>query len=327
MKKNSIGIISLIFLSTLGACHQEGWQQVNMYYSLDSLFSVDIPSNYSLSVPRLPNYLCFNSEDNHFILTIEKNTLIQTDDFHEWVKKQMEPHNSSKFTIHIMEKKDSIVHYKASSGLFYAHNIYLKKRIGVHDYLFTFSYNMLRPNNHIIRNIYSSLKEYNIVSFSANTFNDNSYTYYYELGFAIKRTYQLNQNHEFIHIYNKLYADQHKASPLLAAYICAQNIDSNYPEDITIINVNINKALSPNAINEYASSLKCNKINYRQIKWQGNPALEYGFSQHMGEEINIPTRAIYCYYNEKLYLIQLASLSNLDSKYKKLKQSFMFIKQ
>ncbi len=326
MKKFFIGITSFILLSTMGACYQENGQQVNMYYSLDSLFSINIPSDYSLSAQPLSNYLCFNNEDNHFILTIEKTFLMPTEDFHEWTEDQMQPHNNSKFAIHIMEKKDSIVHYKASSGLFYAHNIYLKKRIGVHDYLLTFSYNMLSPNNRIIRNIYSSLKEYNINSFSTNTTIDNSYTYYHELGFAIKNTYKLIQNQEFIHMYNKLQTDQYKASPLLAAYICTQNIDSNNPEDITIINVNINKALSSNTINEYASSLKHNKINYRQIKWQGNSALEYDFNQQIGDGINIPTKAIYCYHNEKLYLIQLASLSNIDSKYKKLKQSFIFIK-
>ena len=329
MKKILFGTIAFAIVC-MGYCNgkkeKENKMSVNTYYSLDSLFSVNIPSIWPLQETPLNNYLCFHSEDNHVLISIERTSLMNVCDFHDWVQARMKLHDKSKYSIHLLEKNDTAVHYKISLGLFYAHNIYLRKQVGLHNYLLDFSYNSLSPDKKIIKGIYSSLKEHPLANFSTNITEDDGYTFYSEYGFAIDKSYILEQNQEYIQMYKQIHTKHLGDSRLLAALICVQNLESRDSRDINIINVNVNEALSEECIDNYANTLKINKIQGKKVRWHGNTAIEYDFTQYMGDGIDVPTKAIYCYHDSKLYLVQIASLSNIDSKFRKLKESFIFNK-
>lgn len=313
--------ISVALLLT--SCNTQKNQQVSTYYSSDSLFSISVPSDYSLYSEPLANYIAYQSENQKGIITIKKDSKMNASVFEEFINQQVET-TPSKFSREIVEKNDSITHYKFSAGMFVIHQYFMWKKGEVNDYLLSASGTSLESID--AQKILTSVKEYSVIELTPPKTKDN-YSYYNKAGFAIEKTYNLMQNKAFIQLY-KSYSKKEDARELLAAYTCSQNAEKNDPNLINIINVNVEgfdtKTNGEKILANYKVSLDANGFKYNDIDWNGISAVEYTFNQNFDGTM-IPTKAIYGYKGNKLFLLQISSLSNIESKFKSLKNSVIIL--
>ena len=149
----------------------------------------------------------------------------------------------------------------------------------------------------------------------------SSYTYYNGLGFAIKKVYSLEKNTTYLNTARRI-----KNGPkILDAFVCAQNIEKNDPNEINIINIHIVEETNPEAsLQSYLKDLSSQGIKYKLRSWNGLTGVEYSFKQDMGT-VMLPTKAFWGYKGNKFFLIQLASLSNCVSKYETLLNSIIIL--
>lgn len=78
------------------------------------------------------------------------------------------------------------------------------------------------------------------------------------------------------------------------------------------------------SINNYKKSLEINQIDYKNVSWNGLDAVEYSFKQDF-DGVSVPTIALFGFKKEKLFLIQLASLSDSQEKFTLLKKSIVIL--
>lgn len=165
-----------------------------------------------------------------------------------------------------------------------------------------------------------------LISFSlgGGLFAQGSYQTFALQGFRVKCGCSLYENAVFIQA-----AKQQGVKNILAAYICAENQDS--PDYGVIVNINIYdesggyKNIKPSnyeyfekrCLEQYASNLSNAGFRYSYTTYQDVSALEYNFDQQ-----GVPTKAIMFFKNKKSYLLQVATRSNLTTKYNALKTSF-----
>ena len=159
-------------------------------------------------------------------------------------------------------------------------------------------------------------------SSSSSSFSSSStMTTYKNAGFAIKKTYKLEENKLFIEMAKQTYPEL----KIVGAYQCAQNIEKNNPQLINIININVYEINNPaQTMEDYKAGLSENKIPYVNKTWNGLTGIEYDIKQDMGE-VMLPTRAFYGYKGNKCYLVQLGSLTNYTSKFEELKSSITIL--
>ena len=167
------------------------------------------------------------------------------------------------------------------------------------------------------------------IASSANTTNSpkststSSMTYYRAAGFAIKNTYVLEENKVYREIFNKI---KQTESKLIATYVCAQNTGKNDPKLINIININVNEITTSLAefLEKYKRDLSANRISYIDKTWNGLKGIEYSFKQDMGD-VMLPTKTFYGYKDNKVYLIQISSLTDCEKKYTQLLNSIKIL--
>lgn len=157
-------------------------------------------------------------------------------------------------------------------------------------------------------------------------FAQSDYQVFKSAGFKVKCPCTLRVNSSFIQMVKT------QGKTVICAYLCAENEDS--PEYGVIHNINIyNEAdsyvgLAPNQyayfekkyLEAYAKQLGENGMSYKYITYKGVSALEYLFDQ-----MGVPTKAIMFLKNKKSYLIQVATRSNLETKFNSVKTSFEII--
>ena len=149
----------------------------------------------------------------------------------------------------------------------------------------------------------------------------NAYTYYNNLGFAIKKTYSLERNTNFLNTARRI-----KNGPkILDAFVCAQNIEKNDPDQINIINIHVTEeSNAAESLRTYKQDLSSQNISYKVRTLNGLTGVEYTFKQDMGT-VMLPTKAFWGYKGNKFYLIQLASLTNCSTKFETLLNSIKIL--
>ena len=153
--------------------------------------------------------------------------------------------------------------------------------------------------------------------------NSSSFTYYNTEGFAIKKTYKLEENTVFTDMLKGITTEGIK---LIAAYQCPQNIESDNPEHINLINIVVYEISAPatEVLKAYTEGLSRNKFKYTNRSWNGLTGVEYTFKSDMGG-VMLPTKAFYGFKGNKFYLIQLASLTDYLNKYNNLLNSIKIL--
>lgn len=148
-----------------------------------------------------------------------------------------------------------------------------------------------------------------------------AYTFYNNLGFAIKKTYSLERNTNFLNTARRI-----KNGPkILDAFVCAQNIEKNDPDQINIINIHVTEeSNAAESLRTYKQDLSSQNISYKVRTWNGLTGVEYTFKQDMGT-VMLPTKAFWGYKGNKFYLIQLASLTNCSTKFETLLNSIKIL--
>lgn len=148
---------------------------------------------------------------------------------------------------------------------------------------------------------------------SVKTSSTPEYTYYKASGFAIKKSYALEENAMFINAFKQ---SQQDMVELISAHICFQNAEKQDPDFINVININVYKidASAEQTLVEYKRNLAMNRFPCSNKTWNGLQGLEYSFKQDMGN-VMLPTKAFYGYKGNKFYLIQIGALVDIDKKY------------
>ncbi|MFI3297024.1 MAG: hypothetical protein R3Y59_05285 [bacterium] len=166
---------------------------------------------------------------------------------------------------------------------------------------------------------------------SDNLEKNPNYNYYDNAGFAIDKSYNLEVNDVYIQMYNQMVKnmDPSYSKPvpkLIAALQCCQNANSSDMNEINLININISECKDDmdEILDEYKVALKQSNIKYAEVKWQDMRTIEYYHEQNMGE-VFLPTMASYGYKGNKLFLIQLGSLSKHKGKFEALKNSIIIL--
>lgn len=134
---------------------------------------------------------------------------------------------------------------------------------------------------------------------------------------------------------NKMLLEISQSQPgdnLIGAYHCAANEHNMATAAIYSINIhdlssiydqtkNSEHHLIPSKyIDQYAESLSLAGISYEEISFKSNPGLIYNFLQQ-----DIPTKALFFVNDRKVYLIQVASRSNVEETFQKTINSFAFL--
>ncbi|MDU0369575.1 hypothetical protein ACFPAF_04145 [Hymenobacter endophyticus] len=123
----------------------------------------------------------------------------------------------------------------------------------------------------------------------------------------------------------------------VSAYVCAANKDSYEQGSITNITIQDNsanykayKSMSPTQaaavfetglLKQYYSNLQANGIRAEYTSYRGVKAIRYSFN--MME--TMPAEAIFFLKNRKAYLLQVASRTDVDSKFQTLVGTFHFL--
>lgn len=151
----------------------------------------------------------------------------------------------------------------------------------------------------------------------------NEYKYYQESGFAIKKSYKLEENTMFIDAFRQNQTDGLK---LVSAYTCFQNAETQDPNYINVINIVVYRIDAPAELTlaEYKRNLIANRFPCSNKTWNGLQGLEYSFKQDMGN-VMLPTKAFYGYKGNKFYLIQIGALVDTDKKYNALLNSIKIL--
>lgn len=158
-------------------------------------------------------------------------------------------------------------------------------------------------------------------------YSQGNFQTYPTAGFKVKCGCKLAVNSVFIQA-----SKSQGANNILGAYICAEN--ENDPQTGVIVNINVydesknfqnikstyHEYFKKKSLEKYAANLKQAGYSYEYVNFQGESALEYNFDQN-----GVPTKAIMFFKNQKSYLLQVATRSNLISKYNSLKNSFVII--
>lgn len=154
------------------------------------------------------------------------------------------------------------------------------------------------------------------------------YTYYDNLGFAIDNSYALVTNTLYMQMYEEYNKNNPDKHTLLGSFTCSQNTDSNDVTQINIININITQNTSSKSestiISEYKTGLTSANMLYQGLKWQRATGVKYSFNQNIGG-VDVPTIAFYGYKEDIMYLIQVASLSNVERKFDDLLNSITLL--
>lgn len=152
----------------------------------------------------------------------------------------------------------------------------------------------------------------------------NEYIHYLTSGFAIKKSYKLEENTMFIDAFRR--QNQTEELKLISAYTYFQNAETQNPYLINVINIVVYRIGTPaeQALAEYKSSLIANRFPCDNKTWNGLQGVEYSFKQDMGDTM-LPTKAFYGYKGNKFYLIQIGAVVDTDKKYNALLNSIKIL--
>lgn len=312
-------LISLYILS----CNENVGTSMTEHYSTDSLFSIEVPSSYTIYNNTLPSYIAFINDDDVGIITIkrEKNQ-INSSDFEEFANNGIK---TVKGNINLINKNDSIIHYKVSKGLFVVNIYYLWKLASTNDYLIQASGMNLKYDAAVM--ILLSVKEHSTISEYITKSSDKNFIYYKDAGFAINKDYKLQENFTYIEMYERL-KEKHNLPKLIASYVCPINLETEDPLQIDIINIAVNShdenAENRTVMDNYKKTLMEQNIDYKDVIWNDIPCIEYSFYQDM-EGTQLPTKALYVHNGDKFFLFQIASLSNIEDKFELLVKSIFLL--
>lgn len=147
--------------------------------------------------------------------------------------------------------------------------------------------------------------------------------YYKEAGFAIEKSYKLEENTMFIEAFRRIRSN---GVELISAYTCFQNAETKDPDYINVINVNVYKIDAPaeQTLAVYKKNLITNRIPCSDKTWNGIQGVEYSFKQDMGD-VMLPTKAFYGYKGNMFYLVQIGALVDTDKKYNALLNSIKIL--
>lgn len=153
---------------------------------------------------------------------------------------------------------------------------------------------------------------------------NSEYKLYLQSGFAIKKSYKLEENTMFIDAFRR--QNQTEGLKLISAYTYFQNAETQNPYLINVINIVVYRIDTPaeQALAEYKSSLIANRFPCDNKTWNGLQGVEYSFKQDMGDTM-LPTKAFYGYKGNKFYLIQIGAVVDTDKKYNALLNSIKIL--
>ena len=325
--KNIIYLLGLVLMSLLSSCAHH--VEYTKYYSKDSIFTVNMPSDYQLTRNESDNMVWEGG--THNLAFVMVNNVCNLTDFQSFADRQAN-NVPSRFTVTLMgDSSDPIRHYQASTAFDREEEYYFFKDEISHKYVIGLTGNI---DKEVAMSIASSFKETlkglskvytkstdtNITDTSTKDADKNIYK---KEGFAISRDYQLSVNEEYIQQVNAANPDNH----LIGAYYCLQNNkDAN---KINMININTFD-ISGDGVNgsdrlrAYKRCLQNAGISYQSTQFRGHDAVEYSFTENIGNS-SVPTKALYVIKDGKYYVLQLASLTDVESKFEMLKSDVTFI--
>lgn len=157
--------------------------------------------------------------------------------------------------------------------------------------------------------------------------SQNEYQTFPAAGFKVKCGCALHVNSVFLDA-----AKTQGADNIIAAYICAENEDD--PQTGVIVNINVydetenlekvkseyHDYYKKKCLEKYAANLTQAGISFQYVSYLGETALEYTFDQY-----GVPTKVLMFYKNQRSYLLQVATRSELYQKYNALKASFVIL--
>lgn len=314
--------------------------EMKTYYSTDSLFSVEVPDNFKTYSSPLPNMMGFSDEEQLGTIMITKEEMIDNSLFQDYVAIQVSKMNPD-LTKELVESTDTLVFYRFSKGLEETNKFFMRKRGSTNDFLIMVSGPNLKRETAVL--IASTVTEHNEHNYTKQTAEENlsNYNKYNKAGFAITNNYLLNINREFAKLYRQNGAKLLPNIELLGTYTFAQNSETNDPDVINIITINSFKLkenkentkyfstdslsnYAENILSLYANNLEFSKIDYHSIEWEEAEGIEFNYIQPFGE-VDVPTQALYCYKDERFYLIELASLNDTEKKFRLLLKSIKLL--